>query len=214
MTETSHAAKRTERSPPPDRPRHADGPDVPAVLAARAAGRGAARERMPAGAGQAARRAAAGLARHAGPLCADRRVLRPSRRLAVVRPQRAQRAALPLSRLEVRPHRPVHRGAVRAERERLLPEDQVEVLSAGRARRRAVDLHGPAREAAAAAGVGVRHGAGEPQLHVEAAAGVATGCRRWKAASIPATSPSCTPASSTAIRCSRARRATPTTWAT
>ena len=99
-------------------------------------------------------------------------------------------------------------------RERLLPEDQVEVVPAGRARRRAVDLHGPAREAAAAAGVGVRHGAGEPQLHVEAFAGVATGCRRWRAASIPATSPSCTPASSTAIRCSRARRATPTTWAT
>ena len=42
-------------------------------------------------------------------------------------------------------HRPVHRGAVRAERERLLPEDQAEVLSAGRARRRAVDLYGPAR---------------------------------------------------------------------
>ena len=37
----------------------------------------------------------------------------------------------------------------------------------------------------------------EPELHVEAPAGVATGCRRWKAASIPATSRSCTPASST-----------------
>ena len=42
----------------------------------------------------------------------------------------------------------------------------------------------------------------------------ATGCRRWKAASIPATSRSCTPASSTAIRCSRAPRATSTTSAT
>ena len=185
-----------------------------AELAARAAGRGAARERMPAGAGEAARRAAAGLARHARPLCADRRVLRPSRRLAVVRPQRAQRAALPLSRLEIRPHRPVHRGAVRAVRERLLPEDQAEVLSAGRARRRAVDLHGPAREAAAAAGVGIRHGAGEPQLHVEAAAGVQLaagdgGRHRFQPRLVPALA-----ASSTAIRCSRARRATPTTWAT
>ena len=139
----------------------------PALLAEELPG-----ERMPAGAGQAPVRAAAGLARHAGQLRADRRVLRPPRRVAVVRPERAQRPALPLSRLEVRPHRPVHRGAVGAGRERLLPEDQAEVLSAGRARRRAVDLHGPAGEAAAAAGVGVRHGAGEPQLHVQAPAGI------------------------------------------
>ena len=149
-----------------------------------------------------------------GQLCADRRVLRPSRRLAVVRPQRGQRAALPLSRLEVRPHRPVHRGAVGAGGERLLPEDQAEVLSAGRARRRAVDLHGPAREAAAAAGVGVRHGAGEPQLHVQAVAGVQLaagdgGRHRFQPRLVPALA-----ASSTPIRCSRAPRATTTTSAT
>ena len=82
---------------------------------------GVAGERMPAGADQAAVRAAAGLARHARPARADRRVLRASRRVAVVRPQRTQRAALPLSRLEIRPHRPVHRGAVGAVRKRLLP---------------------------------------------------------------------------------------------
>ena len=145
---------------------------------------------------------------------ADRRVLRPPRRLAVVRPQRGRRPALPLSRLEVRPHRPVRRGAVGAERERLLQEDQAEVLSADRARRRAVDLHGSARDAAAAAGVGVRHGAGASRASSRSVCRSATGCRRWKAASIPATSPSCIAANSTAIRCSRARRATSTTWAT
>ena len=42
----------------------------------------------------------------------------------------------------------------------------------------------------------------------------ATGCRRWKAASIPATSPSCIAATSTRIRCSRAPRATNTISAT
>ena len=89
---------------------------IPAMHAERAAGK-----RMPAGAGQAPVRAAAGLARHARPAGADRRVLRPPRRVAVVRPQRAERAALPLSRLEIRPHRPVHRGAVGAVRKRLLP---------------------------------------------------------------------------------------------
>ena len=184
------------------------------LLAAGAAGRGAARERMPAGAGEAALGAAAGLARHARPPGADRRVLRPPRRLAVVRPQRAERAALPLSRLEVRPHRPVHRGAVRAVGKRLLPEDQAEVLSAGRARRRAVDLHGPAGEAAAAAGVGIRHGAGRPQLHVQAHPGVQLAAgdgrrHRFQPRLVPAQR-----RAQHAIRCSRARRATSTTWAT
>ena len=51
-------------------------------------------------------------------------------------------------------------------------EDQAEVLSADRARRRAVDLHGPAREAAAAAGMGIRHGAGPPALRLQAPAGM------------------------------------------
>ena len=103
-----------------DRPRHADGRAVPALLDSRHARRGTAGERMPAGARQDPVRAAAGLARHARPARADRRVLRPSRRLALVRPQRAGRVALPLPRLEIRPHRPVHRGALGAGRERLL----------------------------------------------------------------------------------------------
>ena len=149
-----------------------------------------------------------------GKLRADRRVLRPSRRLAVVRPQRGERPALPLPRLEIRPHRPVHRRAVGAVRKRLLPEDQAEVLSADRARRRAVDLHGPAREAAAAAGVGIRHGAGEPQLHVEAAPGVQLAAgdgRRHRF------QPRLVPALRRAQHRSAVQglaRATPTTWAT
>ena len=180
-----------------------------------AARRGTAGERMPAGAGQAPVRAAAGLARHPGPLCADRRVLRAPRRLAVVRPQRGERPALPLSRLEIRPHRPVHRGAVGAGGKRLLQEDQAEVLSAGRARRRAVDLHGPAGAAAAAAGVGVRHGAGRRS---------ASSSKRlqecnWLQAmegGIDSSHVSFLHSrrARTRTRCSRARRATSTTWAT
>src|SRR5215831_5608641 len=110
---------------------------------------------MPAGARQAFVRATAGLARHPRALFADRRVLRPSRHLALGRPQRGERAALPISRLEIRLHRPMHRGAVGAGGIGLLQEDQIEVLSAGEARRRAVGLYGPAREAAAVAGMGV-----------------------------------------------------------
>ena len=62
------------------------------------------------------------------------------------------------------------------------------------ARRRALDLHGPARQAAAAAGVGVRHRAGRADASSPSACRNRTGCRRWKAASIPATSRSCTAA--------------------
>ena len=106
-----------------------------------------------------------------GKLWPDRRVLRPSRRLAVVRPQRGERPALPLPWLEIRHDRPMHRRALGARRIRLLPEDQAQVLSAGEARPGAVDLYGPARQAAAAAGVGVRHRPGRADLHLQAAAG-------------------------------------------
>ena len=108
----------------------------------------------------------------ARPARPDRRVLRPSRRLAVVRPQRGSRLALPLSRLEIRRHRPVHRGSVRAGGERLLPAGQAQILSAGRARRRAVDLYGRARKAAAAAGVGVRHRSRRAPLRRQAHPGI------------------------------------------
>ena len=48
--------------------------------------------------------------------------------------------------------------------------DQAALLSAGRARRRAVDLHGSAGTSASAAGIRVRDGAAGADLHIEAAA--------------------------------------------
>src|SRR5262245_31124970 len=135
---------------------------------------------MPASACEAFVRAAPGLARYPRALFADRRVLRPSRHLALGWPQRGERAALPVSRLEIRLHRPMHRGAVGAGGIGLLQEDQVEVLSAGEARRRALGLYGPTRETAAIAGMGILHGASGTELHFQAAAGVqlAAGARR------------------------------------
>src|SRR5215471_13028304 len=141
-TRVCHAQERTERSADANRRRHAHGADVPRLLAAGAAGRRAAGERLPAGAGEAVVRAAARVPRLQRPLRADRRVLRPSRRAALVRPQRGGGPALPLSRLEIRRDRPVHGGPVGAGRERLLPQDQAEILSAGEAWPGAVDLYG------------------------------------------------------------------------
>src|SRR5262249_16896999 len=153
-------ATRTERSPLPNRPRHADGQPVPGQLAAGPARLGIAGARLSAGPRKALVRAVVGVARLERQARTDRRVLRPPRRLAVVRPKQTWRPGVPITRLEIRPHRPMRRGAVGAVRERLLPEDQIETLSADRARRRALDLHGPARKAAAGAGVGIRHRAG------------------------------------------------------
>src|SRR5262249_32130476 len=95
------AAKRAKRSADPDRPGNAERQAVPELLAAGAAGRGASRERLSAGASEAVVRAAAGVSRLKGASRPDRRVLRPSRRVAVVRAQRGERPALSLSRLEV-----------------------------------------------------------------------------------------------------------------
>src|SRR5262245_59681049 len=114
---------------------------------------------MPAGAGEAPVGAAARMARQSGALFADRRILRASRRLALVRTQRGKRAALPVSRLEIRPYRPMHRSAFRARRKRLLQEDQAEILSAGRAWRISLDLYGPGGQTAALAGIRGRAGA-------------------------------------------------------
>ena len=105
--------------------------------------------------------------------------------------------------------RPVHRRAVGAGEVRLLPQGQAEVLSAGRARRRPVDLHGPARARSRALPEWeFAHGAGRSAASPPSARRNATGCRRWKAASTRATSRSCIAASSTPIRSSRAPRAT------
>src|SRR3954449_3417674 len=114
---------------------------------------------MPAGAGEDLVRAVARLPRHAGPIRPDRRILRPPWRVALVRPQRRKRPALPLPRLEIQHRRPMHRSSLGGGGKRLLPEDQAEVLSAGEARARALGLYGAAGEEAAAAGMGIRHGA-------------------------------------------------------
>ena len=92
--------------------------------------------------------------------------------------------------------RPVHRGAVGAGGVRLLREDQAQVLSADQARRRAVDLHGPAgassRRCPNSSGARCRWSRATSPSGCRSA----TGCRRSKAASIPATAPGCTAASS------------------
>src|SRR5712692_1121671 len=151
-----------ERDSHPDRARHSDGAALPALLAAGAARRRAAGARLPAGAREAALRATDRVSRHAEPPRPGRRVLRAPRRLALVRPQRGKRAALLLSRLEVRRHRPVRRDPLGARQPEAVPAHEAQVLSADRARRRAVDLHGPARAAAAPARARVDRGAREP----------------------------------------------------
>ena len=79
-----------------------------------------------------------------------------------------------------------------------------------RAGRGLMDLHGAAGETAAAAGIGVRSRSRRPIASFPSASRTPTGCRRWKVASIPATSRSCIAATSIPTRCSRAPRATST----
>src|SRR5262245_11141784 len=59
----ANAAERTKRPADANRARHADGPIVPRLLAARAADRGAAGERLPTGSREAPVRAAACVSR-------------------------------------------------------------------------------------------------------------------------------------------------------
>src|SRR5262249_287116 len=155
-----------------NRSRHPDGPYVTRLLARGAVGRGAAGERLSAGAREDAVGAAARLPRQRGQIRADRRILRPPRRVALVWPQRGAWPALLLSRLEIRRDRPVHRRSLRAARERLLPEDQAQVLPVGEARAGAVDLYGSAGEATAPAGVAICDGAGRSDLQLQAPAGM------------------------------------------
>ena len=138
------ASQRAERSFDPDRSGNADGPTVPLLLDAGAAGRRIPAKRLPAGPGEGAVGASRRVPRQRGALRPDRRVLSAPRRVTVVRPQRRMRTALPLSRLEIRRHRPMRRGAVGAEESGFARKDQAAILSAGGARRRAVDLYGSA----------------------------------------------------------------------
>src|SRR5439155_23732936 len=101
------ADPRDERMPYPQGPRHADGGVVPALLVTRVARLGVAGARLPSGSRETTGREAGRLPRYGGTNRHDRRVLRPPRRVAVVRAQRGVRAALPVPRLEVRRERPV-----------------------------------------------------------------------------------------------------------
>src|SRR5262249_7120131 len=142
------------------------------LLVARVAGRRAARDRLSAGTGEAAVRAAAGVSRQRWPARTDRRILRPSRGIFMVRSERGKGPALPISRLEIRCDGPMHRRAVRTRGKRLLPEDQTQVLPADRARRCAVDLYGSEGTHAAIPRMGIRHGAEPAAFRFETMAGV------------------------------------------
>ena len=80
-----------------------------------------------------------------GPRRPARRALPASHRVAVLRPQRGMRAALRLSRLEVRHRRQLRRPAERAARLQSAGPHQGQGLSLRRARRRGVDLYGAGR---------------------------------------------------------------------
>ena len=128
----------------------------------------------------------------------DRRVLRPSRRVAVVRAQRGMRPALRLSRLEIRRDRAMRRPPLRAEeatgmrqRIRLKAYPCVEHGGAD------LGLYGPAGAEARAAGARMDAWCRRSGATSRSACRTATTCRRWKAASIRATCPSCTAADST-----------------
>ena len=101
-----------------------------------------------------------------------RRILRPSWRLAVVRRERGLRHPLPLSRLEVRHHRPVRRPAVGAGGVGLPQAHQIEILPLHREGRHRLGLYGTAGLAAAAAGAGMDRRRPRAALRVEALAGM------------------------------------------
>src|ERR1700736_1743883 len=96
------------------------------------------------------------LPRYRRTLRADRRVLRTSWRVTLVRSKRGIRAALSIPRLEIRRNGTVRRRPVRARRGRLLQKDKVEIVSAGPNRRCVVDLHGKPGTPTAASRMGVR----------------------------------------------------------
>src|SRR6185437_7130631 len=93
------------------------------------------------------------------------------------------RAALPLSRLEIRRDRAVRRSSLGARRDRHAQPDQAEILSLHRARRDHLDLYGAAGIEAGAAGIRMGAGAARATLHLETPAGMqlpASGRRRYR----------------------------------
>ena len=188
-----------------------DGQAVAPLLGAVPAGRGTARAGLPAGQGQADGRAPDRLPRQQGPRRPDRRVLRPPRRLAVVRRERGLRHPLPLPRLEIRHHRAMRRSAVGAGGVGLPQEHQAEGLSLHREGRHRLDLYGAAGLAAAAAGAGMDRRQARAALRLQAPAGMQLPAGHGRRHRFQPRVLAARLASSTRTRCSRARRPTSTT---
>src|SRR5689334_1061278 len=106
-----HVEERAKRSGHTNRPRHAHGRTVPALLAASAASGRTHRAGRRTGASATAIGAHDGVPRFGRQARAHRRILCAPWRVALVRPQRGRRHTLPVSRLEVRHERSVPRRA-------------------------------------------------------------------------------------------------------
>ena len=102
------------------------------------------------------------------------------------------RAALLVSRLEIRCRRQLHRSAERAAADAVQGQGEAAGLSLHRAQRRRHDLYGSAGQEAAAARIRMADRAREPCLCLEALSGLPLAARAWKAISIRAISASCT----------------------
>ena len=152
---------------------------IPALLLERSAG-----ARLPAGARQVLSERLLAFRDTPGARRRDRRVLRAPRRVALVRAQRGERVALLLPWLEIRCERAMHRGAVGAAGERVLQQDQADVLSLRRAGDVIWIYMGPAdtsRHCLPSNGQGCRIRIAS----CRSAPRSAITCRRWRAGSIP-----------------------------
>ena len=172
-----HAEPRRERASDPGRARHADGRADAPLLGAGVLFEGAARTRLPADPRHADVREPGRVPRHDGAGGPRRRALPAPHGVDVLRPQRGMRAALRLSRLEVRRRRQLRRHAVGAGRFEFQAQGQDQGLPVHRARRRGVDLYGTGGAEAGIPRPRMDHGAGlaplphPPHAGVQLAAG-------------------------------------------
>ena len=125
--------------------------------------------------------------RRQGPARARRRAMRPSPRLALLRLRRGGRAALPLSRLEIRRRRQMHRAALRAGGHAAMQEACQRAYPVQQLAGILFAYIGPEAGAAAAA----LGNAGAQRRHARASSCcrciAAIGCRRRRTRSIPCT---------------------------
>src|SRR5262249_8105208 len=145
------AGERAERIRHANGSGYADGPAVSQLLDTGPTGKRACRAGLPAGARSSAIRETDRLSGCAGPSWTDRRVLCPSPRLSVVRPQRREWHPLPVSRLEIRRDGTMHGNPVRARGQHALPAYPDGQLSADREGRHPLDLYGSGGSQAASA---------------------------------------------------------------